>query len=155
MTTGSMNIGMITAGALYLGPLRRELIRSGNRCQSFAFASTFLAGAQRIGYDLVVVNWTVLAQDGEDIIKRLRRLHGDVEVLVVQVPTRAEVEESDPLVHWYRGPVTTQGMLDAVARCAAASPVESTPVVRAPAVRSLGNHLRLIAPVMPRGAHAH
>ena len=73
-----MNIGMITAGALYLGPLRRELIRNGNRCQSFAFASTFFAGASRIGYDLVVVNWSVLAQDGHDVIKRLRRLAGDV-----------------------------------------------------------------------------
>lgn len=153
MNTGSLNIGMITAGALYLGPLRRELIRNGNRCQSFAFASTFLAGARRIGYDLVLVNWAVLAQDGRDIIKRLRRLPGDVEVLVVQVPTRAEIDDSDPLVHWYRGPVTTQGMLAAVDRCAVTETVVPTPVPNV--AGTLASRLRLIAPVMPRSAHVH
>ncbi|MCB1733649.1 MAG: hypothetical protein H6981_01495 [Gammaproteobacteria bacterium] len=145
-----MNIGMITAGALYLGPLRRELIRNGNRCQSFAFASTFFAGAARIGYDLVVVNWSVLAQDGQDVIKRLRRLAGDVEVLVVQVPHRAEIDEHDPLVHWYRGPVTTQGMLDAVERSYAADSSTVSPIQAV-----IGHGLKLIQPTLTRSAHAH
>ncbi|MCB1737379.1 MAG: hypothetical protein KDI42_04560, partial [Gammaproteobacteria bacterium] len=134
----------------YLGPLRRELIRNGNRCQSFAFASTFFAGASRIGYDLVVVNWSVLAQDGHDVIKRLRRLAGDVEVLVVQVPNRAEIDDSDPLVHWYRGPVTTQGMLAAVERSAA-----SDHIVESPLQAAISHGLRLVQPAMPRSAHAH
>ncbi len=110
-----MNIGMISAGGMIMKPVRQQLIRKGHRCQCYAFCSTFFAGADRLDYNLVVVNWMAKGLETPKIIERLRNSLGeDIQFLVIHVPDKAE---RPPEIHpsfWLYGPISTNRLVNKI-----------------------------------------
>lgn len=117
-----MNIGMITQGAVRFQPVRQALLKQGNRCQSYAFFSTFMASAATMLFDCVVLNWDVSGKDTPEVVRLLRnKLPGTVRVVVVNVPSTVQFSTHDQYVEVLHGPMSSRELVDYLANASVQS----------------------------------